>query len=98
MCYKSGSGPQGYKVLVYFSIFYPRTDVRGSFLFSPVRGELFFAFGAGVSADLVMLVLGIPKSTGQWFLEGIIPVYDSVTSWARRNLLMSALIVRTWIT
>ena len=68
------------------------------FYFFPVRGELFFAFGAGVSADLVMLVLGIPKSTGQWFLEGIIPVYDSVTSWARRNLLMSALIVRTWIT
>ena len=86
-------------MLVYFSIFYPRTDVRGSFfLFSPVGGELFFAFGGGVSADLVMLVLGIPKSTGQWFFEGIIPVYDSVTSLARRKLRMSALIVRARIT
>ena len=86
------------KCLYIFLYFIQERMYEVVFYFSPVGGELFFAFGGGVSADLVMLILGIPKSTGQWFLEGIIPVYDSVTSWARRKLLMSASIVRTWIT
>ena len=86
------------KCLYIFLYFIQERMYEVVFLFSPVGGELFFAFGGGVSADLVMLVLGIPKSTGQWFFEGIIPVYDSVTSLARRKLRMSALIVRARIT